>query len=260
MNTDLFGFGAIEAEFWRTVFLMTRIMAALVAAPLFGAMAIPVLVRLAMSGAIAVFVATNSSVGVPPDMFSIAGCVALAGEILVGLSLGFLLQLAFAAPVIAAEIISGAMGMSMAMAADPNGGSQITAIGQFFTIAITLVFLGMDGHLVWLRLLIASYDAFPPGEAWLRPDQSLAIAAFASQTFNAALLIALPIAFVLLLVQAVTGILSRSAPSLNLFALGLPAGVLAGIAALIIAAPALYAQLGEVGAGALERTAVWVAS
>ena len=197
MNTDLFGFGAIEAEFWRTVFLMTRIMAALVAAPLFGAMAIPVLVRLAMSGAIAVFVATNSSVGVPPDMVSIAGCVALAGEILVGLSLGFLLQLAFAAPVIAAEIISGAMGMSMAMAADPNGGSQITAIGQFFTIAITLVFLGMDGHLVWLRLLIASYDAFPPGEAWLRPDQSLAIAAFASQTFNAALLIALPIAFVL---------------------------------------------------------------
>jgi flagellar biosynthetic protein FliR len=55
--------------------------------------------------------------------------------------------------------------------------------------------------------------------------------------FIAASLIALPVTLVLLLVQVVTGVLSRSAPSLNLFALGLPLGVLAGIAALIAARP-----------------------
>ena len=58
---------------------------------------------------------------------------------------------------------------------------------------------------------------------------------------------------VLLLVQILTGVLSRSAPSLNLFALGLPAGVLAGITALILAAPVIYEQLGDIVTQSLEH-------
>jgi flagellar biosynthetic protein FliR len=66
----------------------------------------------------------------------------------------------------------------------------------------------------------------------------------------AAAAIALPVVLVLLLVQVVTGLIARSAPSLNLFALGLPAGVLAGIAAMIIALPVMTAQL----RGVIETT------
>ena len=58
---------------------------------------------------------------------------------------------------------------------------------------------------------------------------------------------------VMLVVQILTGVLSRSAPSLNLFALGLPAGVLAGIAALIMAAPLFYDQLTDVVALSLDQ-------
>jgi flagellar biosynthetic protein FliR len=57
----------------------------------------------------------------------------------------------------------------------------------------------------------------------------------------------------------VTGVLSRSAPSLNLFALGLPAGVLAGIAALIVAAPLLYDQFGALVDVSLDQTASVIA-
>jgi flagellar biosynthetic protein FliR len=66
--------------------------------------------------------------------------------------------------------------------------------------------------------------------------------------------IALPVTLVLLLVQVLTGVLSRSAPSLNLFALGLPAGVLAGITALILAAPVIYDQLAGIVVTGLEQT------
>ena len=52
----------------------------------------------------------------------------------------------------------------------------------------------------------------------------------------------------------VTGLIARSAPSLNLFALGLPAGVLAGIAALIIAMPVMVGQLRGVIESALEQS------
>jgi flagellar biosynthetic protein FliR len=48
-------------------------------------------------------------------------------------------------------------------------------------------------------------------------------------------------------------VLSRSAPSLNLFALGLPAGVLAGIAALIVSAPLLPEAMAALTADALHQ-------
>ncbi|WP_170004331.1 flagellar biosynthetic protein FliR [Pseudopontixanthobacter vadosimaris] len=82
----------------------------------------------------------------------------------------------------------------------------------------------------------------PPGGEWFGADRALIVASFAGQMLATAVAIALPVTLVLLLVQMVTGVLSRSAPSLNLFSLGLPAGVLAGIAGLIAAMPLLTEQ------------------
>lgn len=239
-----FGLGAIEQEFWRVVFLMTRIGAALFAAPFFGAALVPVTARVSAAWALAIFVAAwFPAITAPPSLFSAAGLLAVAGEILVGLALGFVLQIAFAAPVMAAELIGGGMGMSMAVAADPTGGGQTTAFGQYFAIVLTLIFLAVGAHLHWIALLVESYRSFPPGETWLGAERFGLVASFAGTMFETAVRIALPVTLVLLLAQILTGVLSRSAPSLNLFALGLPAGVLAGIAALIMAAPLLYGQL-----------------
>ena len=253
MNALAFGIGPLEAEFWRVAFLMTRIGAAMAAAPIFGAMGVPLQVRVIAAGALAVFVAAWTDVAAPPDLFSLPGLLAVAGEVLVGLSLGFALHIAFAGPVVAAEVIGGSMGLSMAMTGDPDGAGQITAFGQFFTIVLVLTFLGFGGHLEWLALVVESFRVFPPGETWLGGDTGALLAGFGSQLFYFGLLIALPITLVLLLVQVLTGVLSRSAPALNLFALGLPLGVLAGLGALIIAAPLLYAELEDVAAAGLAN-------
>lgn len=253
-----FGLGGLEAEIWRIVFLMTRVGAALLAAPFFGASNVPVMVRISFTGAMAIFISIwLPDVATPPALLSLDGMLALAGEALIGLLLGFVLQLAFAAPAIAAEVIGGSMGMSMAMTSDPNGGGTTTAFGQYFIIVLTLIFLATGAHLHWIALVTESYRAFPPGETWLGPERFAAIASFGGATFETALRIALPVTLILLLVQILTGILSRSAPSLNLFALGLPAGVLAGIAALIISAPLIYDQFTDlVELGLAQATSV----
>ncbi|MFO1255759.1 MAG: flagellar biosynthetic protein FliR [Sphingomonadaceae bacterium] len=255
MNGLTFGFGAVEADLWRLLFAMTRIGAALLAAPFFSAAAVPVQLRVAITGALAVLAITWLPVTIPPAVLSLPGMLALAGEVLVGLALGFVLQLSFAAPVMAAEQIGGAMGMSIASAADPVSGAHSPALGQYFTVLLTVTFLGLGAHLTWLRLVMESYTALPPGAAWLAPERLQEVAGFGAQMFVAALAIALPVTMILLLVQLVTGVLSRSAPSLNLFALGLPAGVLAGIAALILAAPLLADQLEELSGDAIEQAA-----
>ena len=255
-----FGLGAIEQEFWRVVFLMTRIGAALFAAPFFGAALVPVTVRVSAAWALAIFVAAwLPQVTAPPALFSVAGLLAVAGEVMIGLVLGFVLQIAFAAPVMAAELIGGGMGMSMAISADPAGGGQTTAFGQYFTIVLTLIFLAVGAHLHWIALLVESYRSFPPGETWLGAERFELIASFAGTMFETAVRIALPVTLVLLLAQVLTGVLSRSAPSLNLFALGLPAGVLAGIAALIMAAPLFYDQLEDLVALSLGQAETVIA-
>jgi flagellar biosynthetic protein FliR len=254
VNVLDFGLGAIEHDFWRVVFLMTRIGAALFAAPFFGAASVPVTARVCAAWALAIFVAVwLPQVAAPPALFSVAGLLAVAGEVAVGLALGFVLQIAFAAPTLAAELIGGAMGMSMAVSADPESGGQTTAFGQYFTIVLVLIFLSVGAHLHWIALLVDSYRTFPPGETWLGADRFELVASFAGAMFETAVRIALPVTLVLLLVQVLTGVLSRSAPSLNLFALGLPAGVLAGIAALIVAAPLFYDQLGDLVTVSLDQ-------
>lgn len=250
-----FGFGALEGEFWRLLFAMTRVGAAMLAAPFFGAGSAPPQARVIATGAIAVLVCAWTPLAAPPALLSTQGLLILAGEALVGLSLGFVLQLAFAAPTIAAEVIGGAMGMGIASTVDPHSGAHSPALGQYFAVVLTLVFFATGGHLQWIALLVESYRAFPPGETWLAAERGGELAGFATRMFATAVAIALPVTLVLLLVQVVTGVLSRSAPSLNLFALGLPAGVLAGLAALIASAPLVTEQMTGLSQEAIEAAA-----
>jgi flagellar biosynthetic protein FliR len=249
-----FGFGPVEAEFWRWLFVMTRIGAAMLAAPFFGSGSVPMQARVVVSGAIAVLVCAWTPVSAPPALFSASGIMMMLGEVLVGLTLGFVLQISFAAPTIAAEIIGGSMGMAMATAVDPSSGTQSPALGQYFGVVLTVIFLALGGHLQWIHLLIDSYRVFPPGQTWLGPEKLSVIAGFAGTMFATAVAIALPVTLVLLVVQVVTGVLSRSAPALNLFALGLPAGVLAGSAALIASAPLITDQMTDLSAQAIAQT------
>lgn len=253
MNGMDFGFGPVEAEFWRLVFVMTRIGAALVAAPLFGAITVPPQARVMLAGAIAVLVCAWTKVEVPHQILSMPGLVAVLGEVLVGLTMGFILQLSFAAPIIAAEVIGGGMGMNMAVAVDPVAGTQSPAIGQYFMVVMTVVFLALGAHLQWFALIVRSYEVFPPGQTWLGPDRFALVGSFATQMFLTALAIALPVTLVLLVVQLVAGVLSRSAPALNLFSLGMPMGVLGGIAALMISAPVLTDIVSRLSAEALDH-------
>ncbi len=254
-----FGFGPLEAEFWRLLFVMTRIGAALFAVPLFGGGAVPGQVRVIIAGALAVLVCAWTNVAAPPAILSLAGMVVLAGEVVIGLALGFVLQVAFAAPVIGAELIGAGMGMSIAASADPLNGAHSPMFGQYFSIVLALLWLGLGAHLDWISLLVESYRAFPPGAVWLTPAHLHPITALGGDMFLAGLAIAVPVVVLLLVVQLVTGIIARSAPSLNLFALGLPAGVLVGIGALIVSAPLIGDRMADLAHGAVAQAATLLA-
>ncbi len=256
MNTFDFGLGSVEAQLWQVFFLSIRCGAALMAAPMVGGMAVPAPVRILLSLVLGFFVAAWVPIAPLPAMLSIAAILAVLQEIAVGLALGFVLQLAFVIPLIAAEQIAGTMGLAIATSIDPTSGAQSGALGTFLGLVMSLLFYAIGAHLLWFELLIESYRLLPAGRFVFDGWRAESVVLFMGYGLATAAAIALPVVLVLLLVQVVTGLISRSAPALNLFALGLPAGVLAGIAALIVVMPVMTGQLRGVIAAALDEGAV----
>jgi len=254
MNVLDFGFASLEAQLWQILFLSIRCGAALLAAPMVGGMAVPAPLRILLSLVLGFFVASFVPLAPAPAMLSFAAVLAVLHEVLVGLALGFVLQLAFTVPLIAAEQVSGTMGLAIATSIDPASGAQSGALGTFFGLVLSLLFFAIGAHLVWFELLIESYRLLPAGTFAFAAWRAESIALFFGYGLATAAAIALPVVLVLLLVQVVTGLIARSAPALNLFALGLPAGVLAGIAALIIAVPVMLEQFEGVLEAALGET------
>jgi flagellar biosynthetic protein FliR len=163
----------------------------------------------------------------------------VAGEVLAGLALGFAVQIGFSAATVGGETIGNAMGLGFAAMIDPASGQHSPMIGQFLTILATFLFLAMGGHLALAATIVESYRALPPGAAWLSANAVHSIVLFGGTLFAAGLSIALPVGFAIILVQLVMAMLARSAPQLNIFSVGLPAAVLAGIVLLAIAAPVI---------------------
>src|SRR3546814_6695930 len=145
----MLGFGlAIEPQLWALIFVMVRIGAAFIAAPVFGAVSIPLPVRVTLSGAIGVLVLGTHPVTPPAQVFGLATFLSIAAEALVGLAIGFILQIAFAAPLIAGEIIGNSMGIGFASMIDPQTGRSSAALSNFLSTMLTLLFLSVNGHLI----------------------------------------------------------------------------------------------------------------
>lgn len=233
-------FGNVEAQLMLWLFAMIRPGAAFLAAPVFSAPAVPVQLRLIIALGIGVPAASAAGIVLPPEgMVSFAGLMAITGEIVAGLALGFAVQIGLAAAFLAGEVISNTMGLGFAAMSDPIGGQVSPAIGQFLSMLGTFLFLAVGGHLALAQIIVESYSALPPGNGWLSHDAIGGLVRFGGLVFAAGLSIALPVAFAMILVQIIMAMIARSTPTLNLFAVGLPATLLAGIILMVIAAPAM---------------------
>ena len=233
-------FAGAEAQLWLWMVAMIRPGAAFFAAPLFGMASVPPQVRLVIALAIGMAGMNAVPFQLPADgVTSFAGVAMILGEVMTGLALGFAVQIGYSAAMLAGETVSNTMGLGFAGLVDPTSGSSTPALGQFMALLATFLFLSMGGHLSLITIIVDSYRALPVGGAWLSPNAVHGLVLFGGDMLAAGLVIALPVGFALVLVQIVMGMLARSAPAMNLFAVGLPATLLAGLILLAIAAPAM---------------------
>jgi flagellar biosynthesis protein FliR len=219
--------GQLEAWLAQAYFPFARIGACLMVAPMFGARFVPARTRIVLAVAItALVVPLLPAPEVRP--FSGQGFVILAQQLLIGVALGFALQVVFDALGLAGQLLANSMGLSFAFNVDPLRGSSTAALGQLYIILATLVFLAMGGHLAVIEVLVDGLSSMPVG-ASLRPESLWSIVLWGGTLFSGAISIALPGVTALLIVNLAFGVVSRAAPALNLFAVGFPISLIIGL-------------------------------
>jgi flagellar biosynthetic protein FliR len=230
-----------------------RITALLVAAPLFGARTVPVRIRVSLAVLLAIIIAPLYPAESSVAPFSLAGAITAAREIAIGLGIGFLVQLMFAAMAMAGEVVALSTGLAFATMVDPDRGGSVPLVGQYFVIFTTLLFLTFDGHLALLALLFDSFGPLPPGVGGIGPDGWRGLVDWGNEMFAGAVLVALPAAAALMLANVTMGLVARSAPQLNIFAVGFPVTLLLGLVVLLLGLPALEPQVRDMQDSVLER-------
>jgi flagellar biosynthesis protein FliR len=141
----------------------------------------------------------------------------IAKEVLVGLSIGFVVRVVFAMVSAAGEIVSFQSGLAFSRTMDPTQMMQVTVLEQFKNLLAIMIFLGIDGHHIILRSLSVSLSRIPPGGVVIRTGLFQYLISASGGIFGAALKICAPVIVTLFLVELALGLIARMIPQVNVF-------------------------------------------
>ena len=221
-----------------------RVSALFLVAPVFSATNIPVRVRVILGLAVAALLAPLVAGEVAVDTLSASWLLLAAREIIIGVMMGFVVQLAFAAVIVAGETLAMSMGLGFALSVDPQNGIQGPVVSQLNVILATLLFLAVDGHLLLLGALADSFQLLPLQPVGLEAGLFLDVFQLAAQVFATAVALALPALTAVLMTNIAFGVITRAAPQLNIFAVGFPVTIAVGLVFMMLALPAFLDRFG----------------
>jgi flagellar biosynthetic protein FliR len=211
-----------------------RIGAFLMVMPLIGGSFVPTKVRLLLAVVLTAVLAPIIPTMPNLDVLSVAGMVTMIQEIAIGVMMGFLVQLVFDAIALGGQVIGMSMGLGFAVFLDRARGVNIPVLGQLFLMLGMLIFLSLNGHLALIQLLAESFHAWPVSVAGFTQPILWDLLLWTGQMFVYAMKIALPAVTAILVVNLAFGVMSRAAPTLNLFAVGFPVAMLLGFAVVFL--------------------------
>lgn len=157
----------------------------------------------------------------------------IVAELLLGALLGLIARFIFTAVEFGATVIGYQMGFAAANVFDPQSERQVALISQFLNVFAILIFLAINGHHLFLRIAVKSYEYLPPGKFNVSGEAIPFLMEQASHMFILGVQFSAPVLVVLLLSGLILGILARVFPQLNVFLLSFPINI--GTAFIVIA-------------------------
>ncbi len=234
---------------------LLRVSGMVLIAPIFGAVFAPMRVRVMIAVVIAV-----AMLPVIPELpqvspLSVGGFLAIGRELLIGVAIGFMLKLVVEAATFAGQVVSTGMGLSFAVVVDPQAGNT-PLLGRLYIITATLLLLAANAHLALIAAVAESYTLLPIGQSGLAASSALDLVRFGSVIFTGAMHLAMPAVIAILMVNVAFGVISRAAPTLNLFAVGFPVTLMLGFIVLTLSVRSQDVVWANLFEKALSQTAL----
>ncbi len=226
-------------ESWALLFpfmcVFLRTLGLVLTAPVFGSRHVPGQVKGLICLALSLVLwsrlpAATALPGTLAQMASGAVC-----ELLVGMVIGFSATLIMAALDMAGHVMDMGMGLGLANVMDPQFGGPAPLMGMLKQLMVTLIILAVDGHHLFVSALTDSFVLMPAGSAFVPQAWAVLNLRAAGQMFWTALVLSAPIWAVSLVVDVSLGVVARSVPQINVFAVGIPVKTLAGLLTLLAA-------------------------
>lgn len=222
---------------WMLVFLRT--LGVILQLPILAGRPIPVMMRIGLCVCIATLLAgLVPAATIPATLWLLL--FASAGEVLVGLALGFVGRMSFAAVEMAGRIITTEVGLT----ASPGIGvpepahEPLAALLSSFAIILFFMF---GGHLTMLAALTRSFDFVIAGQPHFAPSAGDSMIRATAHVIELGLRIAAPFIAMNFLVTLAFSALGRVVPKLNPFIVSFSAKIMAGLT-LLASAGALVAR------------------
>jgi flagellar biosynthetic protein FliR len=226
---------------WLTPILwpFLRVLAVFTAAPVISSRAFPVRARIAL----AFVIALAAQASLPPQpVISLNGIEAwgaVVQQVGIGLTIGFVVRLVFAAFELAGDVVGFQMGLNFASFFDPSLGSQTSATARFFGYMASLLFVVLNGHLMVLMAVVRSFEVFPVNQDFMQALSLMKLYSLGGELFASGFWIALPMLGMLMFANLALGIVSRVAPQMNIFAIGFPITLSVGLIGIAVTLPML---------------------
>ena len=167
--------------------------------------------------------------------------------------MGFSLRIAFVVLEVGGQLVAQLMGLGFASLVDPRSGHDTPLVSQLYIVLASLVFLSLNGHLVMIETLASSFSSLPVAVHGLERSGLWNLVLGLEWTLAAAVTMALPAMVALLTVNLSFGVITKTAPQLNIFAVGFPVSLLFGFVVILLTLPAILGQLPAIYARAFEQ-------
>lgn len=243
-----------QLELFLLVFVRT--VALLVAIPFFDNRAVPVAFKAGLALAVSMLalpLLPVKTVTAPADVVPFG--LRIGGEVMVGISIGFMVRLLFAAVQIAGQFMGFQMGFAVANVLDPQTSTQVSVIGVAFNVFAMLLFFTLDAHHWFVRALVESFRLVPPLTMQLDASVCTRVAEISGRMFATALQIAAPVMVALLLTSVGLGLMAKVVPQMNVFIVAFPVQIGIGFLVMGLSLSFLAAFLRE-GFTSMGRTMI----
>jgi len=163
------------------------------------------------------------------NLFSFEMVLVVIQQMLIGVAIGFASTLLLNTFVLAGQILAMQTGLGFASVVDPSNGLNVPAVGQFYLILATLLFFVFNGHLMMIQMVIHSFEVLPIDGNWWSVHRYWDIVTWGGWMFTTALVLALAPLTAMLVINMSFGVMTRAAPQLNIFSIGFPFTLVAGL-------------------------------